>query len=267
MTADSKDRTAIVLLIEKLSTFDVPYAWLSKLRNHTAVLVLADIVAAFAGGFQVDTERWDGRELLLEYKELGSRLGFGERTLTRTIGILTRRRLITYRRRDRVVNGKKVRNVVGVIPNLGAIARLTRIAGRDIMAARPAHSRAPAPARRGGTEPADKTEAAESIPLTDFQDSLLRAYQWSFNDIIGAPYSVTSAQQAADRRAAASISIGTERGAGRKYLARAEQYVQAMADKGQQQLGNALEAAFDRDNHVRDAYTFEAFFETCTGLR
>lgn len=121
-------------LLPMLLKLEVPYAWLKALDNHSTVVLLAEIVAAYAGSGGSSTTRWQGPEFLLDYKALSKCLGISERSLTRATKQLRARKLITYQRKDRIVDGKMVWNVVGVVPRVAAIAKLSGIPRNAVVA-------------------------------------------------------------------------------------------------------------------------------------
>jgi hypothetical protein len=123
MTSDTKIKCGIESLLERLNTVPVPYFWLKSLGNHTAALLLADILSAYAGRVSPRAALWDGRELLLGCRELAAKLAISDRTLTRALQLLANRKAITYQRTDRVVDGKKRRNVVSVTPRTPELDR------------------------------------------------------------------------------------------------------------------------------------------------
>lgn len=100
---------------------------------------------------------------------------------------------------------------------------------------------------------------AEAVPLTDFQESLVRAYEDYFKQNVGERYRTSPEQHLADLRAIASVTIPKTRGAGRKYMERARQYLEALKAKAEQENGPVREAAFDRHGHVTERFTIESF--------
>jgi hypothetical protein len=146
------------------------------------------------------------------------------------------------------VNGKLTRNVVGVVPDLAGIAKLSGISLGDILAARIADPTAP------------RTETR--VTPTDFQESLLRGYAWRFEEVVGAPYHVTPAQALDDRKAAARITISNEPNAERTYYVRAQQYLKARKRAVEKEHGDkASTVAFGRHASVIGSFTFDAFAE------
>jgi hypothetical protein len=199
----------------------------------------------------------DGDELLLEYKPLAKKLGLSDRSISRAIDYLVRLKALLRSRRDRIVNGKATRNVVGVVPNVEIIAKLSGIGPGDILSAR---GTAPAQPRRENRVPLVKARpTAKPIPLTNFQESLVRAYEDSFEQNIGESYRTSPEQRLADLRAVASVRIPKARGAGRKYMVWTRQYLEALKAKAEQEHGDASEAAFDRHGNVTGRYPIESF--------
>jgi len=156
------------------------------------------------------------------------------------------------------VNGKPTRNVVGVVPDLEVIAKMSGIPLGDILSA-PRLASVPARTERDRIQLAAPVTTAEPVHLTDFQASLLRAYQDHFEQTVGSTYLVSDAQQMADQKALASLTIQRARGAGRKYQVWARQYVDALKDKAEDAHGEARQAALGRNGQVKDRYTIEAF--------
>jgi hypothetical protein len=153
-------------MMTKVSALSVPRAWLKALGNHTTAIVLADILSAYLGQGSAPDRFWEGRELLVNYSDLASRLGIADRSVSRAVDLLTKLGCVAYHRKDRVLGGKKIRNVVGVIPNLGAIAKLSAIKAGDILAAPPTESKLSLRTDRAGAiEP--KPAAPDSSSLTD----------------------------------------------------------------------------------------------------
>ena len=235
----------------------VPYAWFKTIPNHIAVIVLADILSAYSGLESDRPAHWDDDELLLEYKHIAARLRVNERSVSRAIKLLEKLKALRPSRRDRIVNGKRTRNVVGVVPNVEVIASLSGVALGDILSAQ---GTAPALPRRGNHGPLGTARAtAELVPLTDFQESLVRAYEDYFKENVGERYRTSPEQRLADLRAVATVTIQKARGAGRKYMVWARQYLEALKTKAEQEHGEASEAAFDRRGHVTERYTIESF--------
>ena len=244
-------------LLSRLDGIAVPYAWFKTVRNHTAIILLADILSAYSGQDIDRSVLWDGDELLLEYKHIAARLRVNARSISRAIKLLEKLKALRPSRRDRIVNGKRTRNVVGVVPNVEVIASLSGVALNDILSAQ---AKAPAPPRRGNRiPPPTASPAADHVPLTDFQESLVRAYEDCFKQNVGEGYRTSPEQRVADLRAVASVTIQKARGAGRKYMEWARQYLEALKTKAEQEHGEAGEAAFDRRGHVTDRYTIESF--------
>jgi len=244
-------------LLSRLDGIAVPYAWFKTVRNHTAILLLADILSAYSGQEGDRASLWDGDEMLLEYKHIAARLRVNARSISRAIKLLEKLKALRPSRRDRKVNGKPTRNVVGVVPNLEVIAKLSGVALGDILSAQ---GTATAPPRRGNRIPmATARPTAEPVPLTDFRESLVRAYKDIFNQSVGEDYQTSSDQQLADLRAVASVTIPTVRGAGRAYMVWARQYLEALKDKAEQEVGEASEAAYNWQGFVKERYTIESF--------
>jgi hypothetical protein len=231
----------IARLLERQDVLRVQVSWLSALQNHTAAILLADILSACADQMWVGEEGrtvlFDGQELLLEYKHLARRLGVSVRSISRTMDHLTKLRLVSRSRTDRLINGTLTRNVVGVAPNLKAIAALSGKKGHANLAA-----------------PASKTPS-----LSDFQDSLLRAFADEFASAVGEDYSPTAQQQADDRRAAARLPSPIPSRQARKYYVWAQQYLDALKTKAEADLGRVQDACFDRSGLLKDAFTFSVF--------
>jgi hypothetical protein len=247
-------------LLESAASLRIPSAWLRAMPNHTVAVLLADILSSYLNickGQGQGTALMDGDELLLKYKPLAKRLGLNVRTVSRGIDCLVGLRTLRRSRRDREINGRKTHNVVGVVPNLEVIAKLSGIAPGDILSAQVT---TPAPPRRGSRIPlAAARPTAEPVPLTDFQESLIDGYAHRFEQLVGTPYRTSPEQRLADLRAVASVRIPKARGAGRKYMVWAQQYLEALKAKAEQEHGDASEAAFDRGGHVTERYTIESF--------
>jgi len=99
--------------------------------NYATAVLLADIVSSclnICKGQGREAALVDGDELLLEYKPLAKRLGLSDRSVSRGIDWLVGHKALRRSRRDRIVNGRKTHNVVGVVPNLEVIATLSGIA-------------------------------------------------------------------------------------------------------------------------------------------
>ena len=202
-------------LLNRLKCLAVPYAWFKTIRDHTAIVLLADILSVYTGQQVEWPVLWDGDELLLLYKEVADRLGVSDRTISRAVSLLVAREALRYERRDRRLNGTPTRNVVGVVPNLEVVAELSGIALGDILSAQVT---APTPPRKAGRIPLATTPpTAEPVSLTDFQESLVRAYQDDFEQVVGKRYRTSLAQKLADLKAVASVTVPKERGSGRKY--------------------------------------------------
>jgi hypothetical protein len=257
---NDKVRARIKRLLESAPSLCLPLAWLQAIPNHNAAVLLADILSSYLNickGQGRGTAPMDGDELRLEYKPLAKRLGLNVRTVSRGIDCLVGLNALCRSRRDREVNGKLTRNVVGVVPNLEVIAKLSGIAPGDILSAQVT---APAPPRRGSRIPmATARPTAEPVPLTDFQESLVRAYEDYFKQNVGERYRTSTEQRLADLRAVASLTIPKARGAGRNYMVWARQYLEALKAKAEQEHGEASEAAFHRRGHVTERYTIESF--------
>jgi hypothetical protein len=114
----------------------------------------------------------DGDEILLEYKPLAKKLGLNVRTISRGIDCLVRLKALRRSRQDRVVNGRMTRNVVGVVPDLVVIAKLSGVALDDILSAR---SKAPAPSRRDNRIPPPTASPAPDHGRTTRKKSTLTA--------------------------------------------------------------------------------------------
>jgi hypothetical protein len=222
-------------------------------------VLLADILSSYLNiheGQGQGNALMDGDELLLEYKLLAKRLGLNVRTVSRGIDCLVGLRTLRRSRRDREMNGRKTHNVVGVVPNLEVIAKLSGITPGDILSAR---GRASAPPRSARIPLQAVQPVGDSVPLTDFQQSLVRAYEDHFEEIVGAPYRTSPAQQLSDLNAVTGITLPKKRGSGRKYFVWARQYLEALSDQADEHHGTAREGAFDRRGHVTGRYSIESF--------
>ena len=247
-------------LLESAASLRIPLGWLRTIPNHTVAVLLADILSSYLNireGQGQGAVLMDGEELLLEYKPLAKRLGLSDRSVSRGIDWLVRHKALRRSRRNRIVNGKPTRNVVGVVPNLEVIAKLSGIARGDILSSRVTAPASPRRTNRGpqGTD----RPTAEPVPLTDFQESLVRAYEGCFKQNVGEGYRTSPEQRLADLQEIASVTIPKMRGAGRKYMEWARQYLEALKAKAEQEHGEASEAAFDRRGNVTESYTIESF--------
>lgn len=140
-------------LLESAASLRIPLAWLRAVPNHTVAVLLADILSSCLNiheGRGRGPALMDGDELRLEYKPLAKRLSLSVRSVSRGINCLVRLKALRRSRRDRIVNGKMTRNVVGVVPNVEIIAKLSGIALGDILSAQ---GSAPDPRRTGKPNP------------------------------------------------------------------------------------------------------------------
>lgn len=254
-----KTASAIRSMLAKLNRLAVPYAWFRMIPNPTAVCLLADILSAYSGQIQEHPVVWDGNELVLEYKALASRFQVSARTVSRAVELLVKRGLLCRTLKDRLVKGKTQRNSVGVIPNTPALARLRGKPLGDILSAPRKDSNTPAQSGRNAAV-TDSPEA-DLVPLSDFQESLCRAYKNDFEEVLDLPYRASHDQEHADRVAVAGLSIPQERGAGRPFLSWSQQYLAALKRKAEDVYGNVREATFDRQGYVRLRYTLQSFVE------
>jgi hypothetical protein len=246
-------------LLESATSLHIPLAWLRAMPNYTVAVLLADILSSYLNickGQGREAALADGDELLLEYKPLAKRLGLSDRSVSRGIDWLVRHKALRRSRRDRNVNGRPTRNVVGVVPNLEVIAKLSGIACGDILSAR---GTASAPPRSARIPLQAVQPVGDSVPLTPFQQSLVRAYEDHFEEIVGAPYLTSPAKQVSDLNAVARITLPKERDSGRNYFVWARQYLEALSDQADEDHGSAREGAFDRRGHVTGRYSIESF--------
>jgi hypothetical protein len=243
-----------------VESLQIPVTWLREIKKHNVAVLLADILSSYLNareGQGRSAELMDGDELVLQYKPLASRLGLSDRSVSRGIDELVKLKALRRCRKDRLVNGKLTRNVVGVVPDLDIIANLSGVALGDIVSAQEA---APAQLPTGSRTPppTDRPDGAH-VPLTDFQMSLAAAYVDYFEQFVDALYRVTPSQRVIDEQAVAGVTISKARGAGRKYIEWARQYLQALKSQAEEDHGEARAAAFDRAGYVKDRFTIESF--------
>jgi hypothetical protein len=261
MSSDQRTRGQIVTLMRSVTVLSVPYIWLKAFGNHTAAMLLADILSAYCEKLANHNLIWDGNELVLEFKQLQFRLGVSERSISRALDLLAKRKAVIYHRRDRVVHGTKRRNVVSVVPNMKDIAELSAVSLADILAAPRTDSTVQSVVDLAVGRSSKNPDPGDDVRLTDFQESLVTAYREYFERIVGAPYQTSSRQRLADRRAVARLTIPKARGAGHEYVVWSRQYLEALKDKAGRGQSDVRDLAFDRNGNARAGYTFEWFVE------
>lgn len=124
-----------------VESLQIPVTWLREIKKHNVAVLLADILSSYLNareGQGRSAALMDGDELVLQYKPLASRLGLSDRSVSRGIDELVKLKALRRCRKDRLVNGKLTRNVVGVVPDLDIIANLSGVALGDIMSAQEA---------------------------------------------------------------------------------------------------------------------------------
>lgn len=252
-------------LLDTAASLCIPQYWFRGIRNHTAAVLLADILSSYqdtAEGMGQEPVMMDGDELILEYRALARRLGLSTRSVSRGIDHLVGLKAVRRSRRDRTINGRLTRNVVGVLPNLPVICKLSGVVYGDILSA----PRAAQPAGRAGSPSRVRLAKADAlvydlVPLTPSQESLIRAFQDDFQEILGRAYGPSPDQRQADLRAAALVKPAKARGGGRKYVIWARQYLNALKDQAEKEHEDVQQAIVGRDGFVRPAYTLERFLE------
>jgi hypothetical protein len=108
-------------------------------------------------------------------------------------------------------------------------------------------------------EPTTILPSGDVVALTEFQESLIRAYEHEFEMIVGARYRPKPQQRLADRQAAADLTPLNYQGSQRKYLRWSRQYLNALKEKAEDDFGDVGQATFGREGYVHDQFTFEWF--------
>ncbi len=250
----------IKALFNAAASVRIPQAWFRTIPNHTAVVLLADILSSYLNIPEQEGQNdrvMDGDELLLDYKPLAKKLGLSDRSVSRGIDYLVQMRALQRSRKDRKINGRVTRNVVGVVPNLKVIAKFTGVRLDDSLSSRKMTSAASRTGR--GVTPPIMMPDNDEVLLTDSQESIINAYKRHFEEIIGSRYQTTAQQHQTDLTEVAKIQIPKHRGGGLNYLYWSRQYIEKLKEVSDAEHGEGFPSAFDRQGHVVGRFSIESY--------
>lgn len=245
----------------------LPVVWLKSIGNHTAAILLADILAAWSARLPAAPKRKPGAglnadELPLNYKEVSARLVISTRSLSRAMKLLDKVKALRVRQADRQINGKLVRNVIGVEPNWAKIATLSGSQRQDILALWHVDDTAARP-----EQPSHPAHAADhpDDPFGEGEDRLAFTYKAYFQSVFGKPYRCSTAQEKVDQAAATALGLPKWRAPDHKYCVWARAYIDALKENAVGNRGREFRIDAIRNNgFVRSPCSYDAFIAWVT---